>query len=223
MCRRQGGAGIGEMVQRLEDAMQTRGEVPIIPTAGLTVIEPAPGGAARAIVVLMQRVAARDRQAFSALYAATSAKLYGIILRISRRRDVADELLQEVYVQIWERAGYYDANKGSPITWMVTIARNRALDEVRRKQAVSIEDAPEALDVASDEEIPLDRVERSQQLLRLRQCLDRLDSHRREAVLLAYREGMSREALGQRFARPPGTIKSWLRRSLLQLRDCLGQ
>ena len=223
VCRRQGGAGIGEMVQRLEDAMRTRGEVPIIPTAGLAVIEPAPGGAARAIVVLMQRVAARDRQAFSALYAATSAKLYGIILRISRRRDVADELLQEVYVQIWERAGYYDANKGSPITWMVTIARNRALDEVRRKQAVSIEDAPEALDVASDEEIPLDRVERSQQLLRLRQCLDRLDSNRREAVLLAYREGMSREALGQRFARPPGTIKSWLRRSLLQLRDCLGQ
>ena len=216
-------AGGDMLVKRLEAPMRTRGEGLIVPTAGLAVIDPVPGGPARGIVILMQRVAARDREAFSALYAATSAKLYGIILRISRRRDVADELLQEVYVQIWERAGYYDAAKGSPITWMVTIARNRALDEVRRKTALSIEDVPEALDVASDEEVPLERIERSQQLLRLRQCLDRLDSNRREAVLLAYREGMSREALGQRFARPPGTIKSWLRRSLLQLRDCLGQ
>src|SRR5262245_34737168 len=198
--------GEGPGVETVEPALRQ----PVVPAAG-------------SIVVLMHRVAARDRAAFSALYAATSAKLYGIILRISRRRDIADEVLQEVYVQIWERAAYYDASKGSPITWMVAIARNRALDEARRKKAVSIEDTPEVFGIADEEEHPLERVEKSQQLQRLSQCLDALDSDRREVVLLAYREGMTREALGQRFSRPPATIKSWLRRSLLQLRDCLGQ
>lgn len=201
--------------------MGAHDERPAVRTAGLLLGQPArsPVGT----IVLMRRVALRDRQAFSALYAATSAKLYGIILRILQRRDIADEILQEVYVQIWQHAGDYDAAKGSPITWMVAIARNRALDEVRRKKAVSIEETPEALEVASDEEHPLDRLERGQQVSRLRLCLEALDSNRREAVLLAYREGLSREALGQRFSRPPATIKSWLRRSLLQLRDCLGQ
>src|SRR5262245_63651035 len=128
--------GEGPGVETVEPALRQ----PVVPAAG-------------SIVVLMHRVAAQDREAFSALYTATSAKLYGIILRISRRRDIADEVLQEVYVQIWERAAHYDASKGSPITWMVAIARNRALDEARRKKAVSIEDTPEALDVASEEEI----------------------------------------------------------------------
>lgn len=195
---------------------------PVVATAELALLAPV-DSTARTIIALLERVAGRDRTAFSALYAATSAKLYGIILRILKRRDIADEILQEVYVQIWERAGQYDASRGSPITWMVAIARNRALDEVRRKKWLSTEDTPEALDVASDEECPLDQVERKQQLLRLRQCLEGLDGTRRDAILLAYRDGMSREALGQRFSRPPATIKSWLRRSLLQLRDCLGQ
>ena len=202
--------------------MQARAAGSPVQSARFARLEPT-NTTAGTVIVLMQRVAARDREAFSALYAATSAKLYGIIVRIVKRREIADEILQEVYVQIWERAGQFDAAKGSPITWMVAIARNRALDEVRRKKAVSIEDTPEALDVASEEEYPFDRVERSQQLLRLSQCLEALDHNRRDVVLLAYREGMSREALGQRFSRPPATIKSWLRRSLLQLRDCLGQ
>ncbi len=202
--------------------MGARGEVPNARIAGLALLRPAAATAAT-IVLLLQRIAARDREAFCALYMATSAKLYGIILRISRRRDIAEEVLQEVYVQIWERADHYDASKGSPITWMVAIARNRALDEARRKKAVSIEDTPEVLGIADEADQPLERVEKSQQLLRLSQCLDALDSDRREVVLLAYRDGMSREALGQRFSRPPATIKSWLRRSLLQLRDCLGQ
>jgi RNA polymerase sigma-70 factor (ECF subfamily) len=202
--------------------MQAPAQGAPVQSAPLALLEPT-STSAGAVIVLLQRVATRDREAFSALYAATSAKLYGIIVRIVKRREIADEILQEVYVQIWQRAGQFDAAKGSPITWMVAIARNRALDEARRKKAVSIEDTPEALDVASDEEYPLDRVERSQQLLRLSQCLEALDNNRRDVVLLAYREGMSRQALGQRFSRPPATIKSWLRRSLLQLRDCLGQ
>jgi RNA polymerase sigma-70 factor (ECF subfamily) len=178
-------------------------------------------GAADTLVAVMHRVAARDRAAFSALYSATSAKLYGVILRILRRRDVADEVLQEVYVQVWERAALYDESKASPITWMATMARNRALDEVRRKRPTPVGDARELLDGVSDEDDPLEQLEQSERLGRLRQCLERLDEERRQVVLLAYREGLSREALAERFACPAGTVKSWLRRSLLQLRDCL--
>jgi RNA polymerase sigma-70 factor, ECF subfamily len=178
-------------------------------------------GAADTLVAVMHRVAARDRAAFATLYAATSAKLYGVILRILRRRDVADEILQEVYVQVWERAGQYDASKASPVTWMATMARNRALDEIRRKRPTPVGDARELVEGVSEEDDPLQQLEQSEQLARLRQCLERLDDERRQVVLLAYREGMSREALAERFACPAGTVKSWLRRSLLQLRDCL--
>ncbi len=101
---------------------------------------------------LLARVARKDRAAFAAVYQATSAKLYGIVLRILKRRDIADEVLQEVYVKIWERAADFDPKMASPITWMATIARNRALDEVRRKKPDSIEDHPEVLDIASGEE-----------------------------------------------------------------------
>jgi RNA polymerase sigma-70 factor (ECF subfamily) len=167
----------------------------------------------------MRRVAERDRTAFAELYQKTSGKLYGIL----RRRDVAEEVLQEVYVQLWERAALYDATRASPIGWMAVIARNRALDEVRRKRPISLDDAPEALQIAVDAGDPLDLLEQSEALQRLRQCLDRLEPDRREMVLSAYYEGLSREELGLRLGRPVGTIKSWLHRSLLQLRDCLSQ
>jgi RNA polymerase sigma-70 factor, ECF subfamily len=192
------------------------------PEDGLTLPTPAQPSATT-IATLLRRVAAEDQQAFSALYQATSAKLYGVILRILRRRDIADEVLQEVFVKIWERAALYDAAKGSPITWMATIARNRAIDEVRGRRPLPTEDVREALNIASDEEDPLERLHRSEQLQRLLRCLERLEPQRREIVLLAYRDGMSREALGQRYARPAATIKSWLHRTLAQLRECLDQ
>ena len=171
----------------------------------------------------MRRVAERDRPAYAELYQRTSAKLYGIVLRILRRRDVADEVLQEVYVQIWERAAQYDATRASPVGWMAVIARNRAIDEVRRKRPVSLDDAPEALQVATDAGDPLDLLEQSEALQRLHQCLEHLEPDRRQVVLSAYYEGLSREELAIRFGHPIGTIKSWLHRSLLQLRDCLKQ
>jgi len=175
------------------------------------------------LVPLMRRVAERDRAAFAELYQKTSAKLYGIVLRTLRRRDIAEEVLQEIYVQIWERAHQYDATRASPLGWMAVIARNRALDEVRRKRPVSLDDAPEALQVAVDAGDPLDLLEQSEALQRLRRCLDRLEPDRRQIVLSAYYDGLSREELARRFSHPVGTIKSWLHRSLLQLRDCLGQ
>lgn len=173
------------------------------------------------ISALLARVANKDAAAFEALYDSTSSKLYGIILRILHRRDVADEVLQEVYVKIWERAADFDAGRASPITWMATIARNRALDEIRKRTPLSIEESPEALDVPTTDPHPLAALELSQDLRALQACLERLDPQRKEIVLQAYLMGASREELSQRFGHPVATIKTWLHRSLAQLKACL--
>jgi RNA polymerase sigma-70 factor (ECF subfamily) len=166
-------------------------------------------------------VAGRDQAAFAALYKQTSAKLYGVIARILTRGDTSGEVLQEVFVRIWEKAGDFDSGKGSPMAWLATIARNRALDEVRRVRPVSLEDMPEGFEPAAEEVDPLGSRERSEQLTQLMNCLGKLDDEKRDAVMLAYYRGFSREALAQRFQRPVPTIKTWLHRSLAQLRDCL--
>ncbi len=173
------------------------------------------------VTQLLSRVATADQEAFGDLYDATSAKLYGIVLRILRRRDLADEVLQEVYVKIWERAGDFDPSRGSPITWMATIARNRALDEARKQSPVSIEDAPEALNIPSDDPLPLQLAETAEDVRRLHVCLDRLEPKKRELVILAYMNGATREELSQRYGHPVATIKTWLHRSIAQLRSCL--
>jgi RNA polymerase sigma-70 factor (ECF subfamily) len=174
------------------------------------------------LIALLARVAERDRSAFSALYAATSAKLWGVVSRILPRKDQAEDVLQDVYVRIWNRAGSYDPAKASPIAWMATIARNRAIDEVRRRGPVSIEDNPQALDVADESPAPLGATEQSEDLRRLQACLQALDAERREIVLLAYYTGLSRDEIATRFGHPVNTIKTWLHRSLAQLRKCLG-
>jgi RNA polymerase sigma-70 factor, ECF subfamily len=163
-----------------------------------------------------------DKAAFARVYEATSAKLYGVVLRILQRRDVTDEIVQEVYVKIWQRAGDFDASRASPITWMATIARNRALDEVRKASHVRIDDAPEALEVPDGERLASDWVELNDDYARLVRCLDGLEATKREMVKLAYLEGLSREALSERFGHPVATVKTWLHRSLKSLRDCMG-
>ncbi len=175
------------------------------------------------LAALMARVAVRDRAAFTALYNATSAKLFGIVLRILKRRDIAEEILQEVYVKIWDRAGDYDAQRASPITWLATIARNRALDEVRRASHLSIEDTPEALNVESSEPDPLQSLAASEEFKRLLACLQGLENDRRDMVLMAYFHGATREELATRYNAPVATIKTWLHRSLKLLRECLGR
>lgn len=172
---------------------------------------------------LLRRVAAGDRTAFAELYAATSAKLYGIVLRILRRRDHTDEIVQEVYVKIWQSAADYDQAKGSPITWMASIARHRAIDEARRAKPVSLDDVPEALELASAEPSAFEALQSKQDLQRLLACMEALDGERREMVRLAYFNGLSREALAHKYGRPVATIKTWLHRSLAQLKDCVGR
>lgn len=174
------------------------------------------------LVRLLALVARQDRAAFAQLYAATSAKLYGTILRILRRRDLADEILQEVYVKIWQHAGKFETGRASPISWMATIARNRALDEVRRKVPIALDDMPGAMEIPDGLPLASETVERAQELQRLMACLGGLEPEKAEIVKLAYLGGLSREELGQRFGHPVATIKTWLHRSLKQLKDCLG-
>ena len=181
----------------------------------------APTGASDDLSNLLSRIATRDAAAFAALYKQTNAKLYGVVARILTRGDAAADALQEVYVRIWEKAGEFDPLKGSPLAWMATIARNRALDEVRRVRPVSLEDQPEGFEPAAEEIDPLAARERSEVLTALVDCLKALDEEKRAIVLLAYYRGSSREALAKRFGRPVPTIKTWLHRSLAQLRDCL--
>jgi RNA polymerase sigma-70 factor (ECF subfamily) len=174
------------------------------------------------LIALLAAVAQGDRAAFEALYAATRAKLYGVILRILRRRDLADEVMQETYLKIWGSAGSFDPTKASAVTWMVTIARNRAIDLARKRSEASLEEEPEAMDVAADIPNPLSARELNEDLSRLMACIGALDADRKRMVLLAYYNGQSREQLAATFDKPVNTIKTWLRRSLIEIRECLG-
>jgi RNA polymerase sigma-70 factor (ECF subfamily) len=173
------------------------------------------------LVESLSRVARGDKSAFEALYAATCVKLYGVVVRILGRRDLAQDVLQDVYVRVWQRAGEFDPTIGSPITWMVAIARNRALDEAKRKTMRSLEDMPELLELA-DAGDPLASLEMNEQRRRLQVCLDRLEPERKRILALAYHYGLTREEIARRVNRPAATVKTWLRRSLAQLKDCLG-
>jgi RNA polymerase sigma-70 factor (ECF subfamily) len=174
------------------------------------------------LVDALTRTAKGDKAAFELLYRATSLKLFGIIARILGRSDLAAEVLQEVYIRVWQRAGEYNATTSSPITWLAAIARNRALDEAKRKTMSSLEEHPDVLDLPSQDD-PAASHEQNEEMRRLRECLERLEQDKRELVLLAYFNGMTREEIANRIDRPVATVKTWLRRSLAQLKDCLGQ
>jgi len=174
------------------------------------------------LVWLIAAVSKGDEAAFERLYMATRAKLYGVVLRILRRQDLAEEVIQETYVKVWSSAGQFNPAVSSPITWMAAIARNRAIDIVRKRGESSIEEEPEAMDVAAETPDPLARREMSEELKRLLECVGRLEPDRQKLVLLAYYNGWSREQLAAKFATPVNTVKTWLRRSMMEIRECLG-
>jgi RNA polymerase sigma-70 factor (ECF subfamily) len=172
------------------------------------------------IADLIARCALRDRQAFRTLYSRTSAKLYGVTLRILKDRSEAEEALQEVYVKIWQRADRYVPGGFSPISWLVAVARNHSLDvlRARKPQSEDIDVALEVADAGPDpEQAAANRSERS----RIDNCLDRLDADRADAVRGAYLDGYSYEELSARHKVPLNTMRTWLRRSLMKLRECM--
>jgi len=174
------------------------------------------------LVWLIAAVSKRDEAAFERLYIATRAKLYGVVLRILRRQDLAEEVIQETYVKVWNSAGQFNPAVSSPITWMAAIARNRAIDIVRKRGESSIEEEPEAMNIAAETPDPLARREMSEELKRLLECVGRLEPDRQKLVLLAYYNGWSREQLAAKFGTPVNTVKTWLRRSMMEIRACLG-
>jgi RNA polymerase sigma-70 factor, ECF subfamily len=168
---------------------------------------------------LLRRTARRDRSAFAALYARTAAKLFGIALRIMRQREWAEEVLQESFVAVWQRAEDYDPARGSAMGWLVTIVRHSAIDQLRRGGArPESHSAPEEALLAL---VSPDSADSRVELGALQRCLDELEVEPRRAVLFAYCYGLSRDELAVRLAVPVGTVKSWLRRSLERLKRCL--
>lgn len=173
------------------------------------------------IADLLKLISVGDKSAFAKLYNATNLKIFGICLRICRQRELAEEVLQEVYLKIWHHAGDFQENRASPITWMAIIARNRALDEVRKKHPVLAEGPVAVEDFSDPSKTPEEQVEFGEDLKKLEICLAKLDPEKSEAVLLAYLDGYSRPELAEKYGQPLGTVKSWLHRSLKQLKDCL--
>ena len=173
------------------------------------------------LVWLLAAVAKGDRAAFERLYVATRAKLYGVLLRILGRSALADEVMKETYLRVWNMAAKFDPTAGSPITWMVAIARNRAIDIMRKSGNVFVDETPEAL-TAAEAPPPLARRDMTEELKKLFACLGRLDPEKQRIVLLAYYSGWSREQLAEKLDIPMNTIKTWLRRSLLEIHACIG-
>lgn len=170
---------------------------------------------------LMAATAKGDKVAFKTLYERSSAKLFGVVLRILKNRQKAEDVLQDVFLKIWQKAGSYDPSQGKPITWMATIARNRSIDVIRATRPEQTVDEP-----GDEEEIfRLTGQDASEvdvgDLESLRVCLGEMKEDDRNYVLLAYYEGYSREELADRFDSPVGTIKTRLRRGLVALRACL--
>lgn len=174
----------------------------------------------RDIADLISRCALRDRAAFRTLYDRTSAKLFGVVLRILKDRSEAEEAIQEVYVKVWQRADRYVAGATSPISWLVAVARNHALDILRARRPVA-DDIDVALDIADAGPSPERAAEDSDERGRIEKCLALLEVERADAVRGAYLDGFSYEELAERYAVPLNTMRTWLRRSLIKLRECL--
>ncbi len=181
-----------------------------------------PNAARARLTDVLVRTGAEDRSALGELYTLTSSKLFGIILRICGERQAAEDVLQEVYLTIWKRAAGYEPGRASPITWLATIARNRAIDWQRAqtiRRTAPIDEAPDIADETPDAESMMVATEGAQ---RLHLCLDALEDRQRLAIRTAFFEGATYAELAERQAVPLGTMKSWVRRGLQRLKECVG-
>ncbi|WP_269153124.1 sigma-70 family RNA polymerase sigma factor [Methylobacterium crusticola] len=176
--------------------------------------------AALSVDEALQRSARGDRAALRALYESEAPRMLGVALRILRRRALAEEAVHDTFVQVWRRAGGFDPARGSGRAFLYAMLRNRALNILRGEARTDLTDTLDEA-VPSEEEGPEQVVVRLSEAGALRRCLDGLDPRRRNAIVLAYAHGLSHGELAGRLGLPLGTAKSWLRRSLLALRECL--
>ena len=189
------------------------------------------------MIALIDRVAARQlpgarpgdgEAALRELYDLTSSKLYGVALRVVSNRDWAEDVMQEAYLNIWRIAADYRASLSPPMAWMGVIVRSRALDFLRRRasqQADATLELDDAISetVAGDSPNPMDTTQASQQAWALHECMRKLEARQREVVSLAYMRDLSHSELAEQLKLPLGTVKTWIRRGLEQLRGCMGR
>lgn len=174
-----------------------------------------------ALVSAISKVAKGDRTALREVYDRTSAKLFGLCVRILGDTNEAEDTMQEIYLTVWQRAGSFDPARSSPITWLTVIARSRAIDRLRSsgrsRSVLPIENASEVRDPSPD---AVTLLEAGQDASRLNGCVEELDQREAQAIREAFFGGMSYPQLAERAGVPVGTMKSWIRRSLIKLREC---
>jgi len=185
----------------------------------------------RELALLLSRAALGDRLAFKRLYDLSSGHLFAVILRIQRDRSLAEDLLQEVYVSAWKAAASFDAQRAQPLTWLTQIARNKAIDSLRRAQAqprletvhrAADDDRPDLDQQLVDESPgPAALLERASDARQLGHCMEGLSAQQRQSVALAFFDGLSHAEVAEQLRQPLGTVKSWVRRALAALRGCL--
>lgn len=175
---------------------------------------------------LLSRVALGDQASFAEFYRQTSAHLYGVALRILKDTAAAEEILQEAYVNVWHHAGAYEVAKSQPLTWLTSIVRNRCLDQLRRRELDTVpmttddDDAP-LFDLPADAPTPAQMLLAGAEARSVRECVDALDAGPKQAIALAFYQGLSHSELAAHLREPLGTVKSWVRRGLERLKSCL--
>ncbi len=180
------------------------------------------------LIALIERVALADQAALRQLYDLTSSRLYGVAVRVVTNREWAEDVLQEAFLNIWRIAGDYKASLSPPMAWMALVVRSRGLDFLRRRRTDRA-DFSQPIDefieetVAGDAPTPLELADASQQARALHRCLQLLENKQREVVSLAYLRDLSHGELAEQLKLPLGTVKTWIRRGLEQLRGCMGR
>ena len=172
------------------------------------------------LITLLDRVSSGEREAFFALYKRTSAKLYGICIRLLGSEAEAEDVLQEIYLTVWQKSSRFDAGKASPITWLAVLARNKAIDRLRRRPRVGEELEAAAL-IEDEGPSAFEAVSVADDAARLARCLDELDERARTMIRTAFLDGVTYPEPASREGVPLGTMKSWIRRGLQSLRGCL--
>jgi len=170
---------------------------------------------------LLTRCAAGDRAALESLYARVAPILLAVLIRMLRRRDVAEDALQDVFVSVWQRARQFDPIRGRPLAWLVSMARYRAIDLQRSARPAVALTGLSALEAQLQSEDPLDAGEMLGTGALLLRCLEQIAAPQRRCLMLAYQEGLTHSEIARAVNEPLGTVKSWVRRSLLALRRCL--
>ena len=179
-------------------------------------------GAADPLAALLSQVAEGRRDAFESLYRQTSATMLGICLRVLRDREEAEDVLQEVYVAVWSKAAQFDQQRARAMTWLGTIARNRAIDRVRARPSPALHEPIEDHELADDEApTPAAGIDAALERAQLDDCMDQLEPKRRSLIRTAFFENVTYDVLALRAEAPLGSVKSWIRRGLQQLKACL--